>query len=184
VVETYSAECNTLIVALTVKKMVLFGLVIQLIFDDEYKSLSCSFVQPPVTSSLSVINILLSILFSDTPSLYVYLLYERPSLTPCKTTTTAAVNNDNNWIFYLLNSEINSGEAKHRVGMESNMVGQAYRRVRQKVFVSVSMNSARPPPWSIGQSSWLQIQVRFPALPDFLRSSGSGPGSTQPREYN
>jgi hypothetical protein len=35
--------------------------------------------------------------------------------------------------------------------------------------------------------SWLQIQrsrVRFPALSDFLRSSGSGTGSTQPREYN
>jgi hypothetical protein len=35
-------------------------------------------------------------------------------------------------------------------------------------------------------SSWLQIQrsrVPFPALPDFL-SSGSGTGSTQPREYN
>jgi hypothetical protein len=32
---------------------------------------------------------------------------------------------------------------------------------------------------------WLQIQrsrVRFPALPDFLRSSGSGTGYTQPRE--
>jgi hypothetical protein len=32
--------------------------------------------------------------------------------------------------------------------------------------------------------SWLQIQksrVRFPALPDFLRSSVSGMGSTQPR---
>jgi hypothetical protein len=40
------------------------------------------------------------------------------------------------------------------------------------------------PLWSSGQSSWLQIQrsrVRFPALPDFLRSSGSGTGSTQPR---
>jgi hypothetical protein len=34
-----------------------------------------------------------------------------------------------------------------------------------------------PPLWSSGQSSWLQIQrsrVRFTALPDFLRSSGSG----------
>jgi hypothetical protein len=44
-----------------------------------------------------------------------------------------------------------------------------------------------PPLWSSGQSSWLQIlrsQVRFPALPDFLRSSGSGAGSTQPREDN
>jgi hypothetical protein len=40
--------------------------------------------------------------------------------------------------------------------------------------------------WSTGQSSWLQIQrsrVLFPALPDFLRSSGSGTGSTQRREY-
>jgi hypothetical protein len=26
--------------------------------------------------------------------------------------------------------------------------------------------------------------VRFPALPDFLKSSGSGTGSTQPREYS
>jgi hypothetical protein len=35
------------------------------------------------------------------------------------------------------------------------------------------------PLWSSGQSTWLQIQrsrVRFPALPDFLRSSGSGTG--------
>ena len=41
-----------------------------------------------------------------------------------------------------------------------------------------------------GQSFWLQIQrsrVRFPALPDFLSSIGSGTGSTQhrePREVN
>jgi hypothetical protein len=41
-----------------------------------------------------------------------------------------------------------------------------------------------PPLCSIGQSSWLQVWDRFPALPDFLRSSGSGTGSTQPREYN
>jgi hypothetical protein len=27
-------------------------------------------------------------------------------------------------------------------------------------------------------------RVRFPALPDFLRSRGSGMGSTQPREDN
>jgi hypothetical protein len=29
-----------------------------------------------------------------------------------------------------------------------------------------------------------EVQVRFPVLPDFLRSSGSGRGSTQPRGYN
>jgi hypothetical protein len=44
-----------------------------------------------------------------------------------------------------------------------------------------------PPLLSSGQSSWLQIQrfrVRFPSLPDFLSSNGSGTGSTQPREDN
>ena len=48
-------------------------------------------------------------------------------------------------------------------------------------------NSLCPPLWSSGQSFWLQIQrsrFRFPALPDFLSSSGSGTGSTQPREVN
>jgi hypothetical protein len=29
-----------------------------------------------------------------------------------------------------------------------------------------------------------EVRFRFPALPDFLRSSESGTGSTQPREYN
>jgi hypothetical protein len=29
-----------------------------------------------------------------------------------------------------------------------------------------------------------EVRVRFPVLPDFLRKSGSGTGSTQPREYN
>jgi hypothetical protein len=41
--------------------------------------------------------------------------------------------------------------------------------------------------WSSGHSFWLQMQrswVRFPALPDFLRSSGSGTGFTEPREDN
>jgi hypothetical protein len=44
-----------------------------------------------------------------------------------------------------------------------------------------------PPLWSSGQSSWLQFQrsrVRFLELQDFLTSSGSGTGSTQPCEYN
>jgi hypothetical protein len=43
----------------------------------------------------------------------------------------------------------------------------------------------RPPLWSSGQSFWLLTQscrVRLPALPDFLSSSGSGTGSTQPGE--
>jgi hypothetical protein len=36
-----------------------------------------------------------------------------------------------------------------------------------------------PPLWSSGQIQ--RSRVRFPGLPDFLRSSGSGTGSTQPR---
>jgi hypothetical protein len=45
----------------------------------------------------------------------------------------------------------------------------------------------RPSLWSSGQSSWLQIhrsRVRFPTLQNFLRSSGSVTGPTQPREDN
>jgi hypothetical protein len=41
----------------------------------------------------------------------------------------------------------------------------------------------KPPLWSSGQSSWLQTQrtrVRFPPQPDFMSSSGSETGFTQP----
>ena len=57
---------------------------------------------------------------------------------------------------------------------------------KKKTFLSRS-TTFRPPLWSSGQSFWLQIQrsrLRSPALPDFLSSSGSGTGSTQPREVN
>jgi hypothetical protein len=55
------------------------------------------------------------------------------------------------------------------------------------ILFPICMSTVRPPLWSIGQSSWLQIQrsqVRFPALPYFLKSSGSGTRFTQPREDN
>jgi hypothetical protein len=44
----------------------------------------------------------------------------------------------------------------------------------------------RPPLWSSGQSSWLQIQRSGfdPSRYQILRDSGSGAGSTQPREHN
>jgi hypothetical protein len=37
-----------------------------------------------------------------------------------------------------------------------------------------------------GQSFWLhpEVRIRFSSLPDVLRSSGTGTGSTQLREYN
>jgi hypothetical protein len=59
------------------------------------------------------------------------------------------------------------------------------RHVNNTYFLSV-LDQGQPL-WSSAQSSWLQIQrswVRSPALPDFLRSSGSVSGSTQPRENN
>ena len=55
------------------------------------------------------------------------------------------------------------------------------------IIICQSDRSSGPPLWSSGQSFWLQIQrsrVRSPALPDFLSSSGSGTGSTQPHEVN
>ena len=55
------------------------------------------------------------------------------------------------------------------------------------IYIYIYIYMSWPPLWSSGQSYWLQIQrsrVRFPALPDFLSSSGSGTGSTQPREVN
>ena len=62
-----------------------------------------------------------------------------------------------------------------------------WQLLKRTAIISLSSAKLRPPLWSSGQSFWLQIQrsrVRFPALPDFLNSSGSGTGSTQPREVN
>jgi hypothetical protein len=56
---------------------------------------------------------------------------------------------------------------------------QTYSRSEIKYTVCVN----RPPLWSSVQTYWLQSlssRVRFPALPDFLSSSRSGTGSTQP----
>jgi hypothetical protein len=55
----------------------------------------------------------------------------------------------------------------------------------QGIYIYVPQRQGGPPLRSSDRSSWLQIQrfrVRLPVLPDFLRSSGSGTGSTQPRE--
>jgi hypothetical protein len=59
------------------------------------------------------------------------------------------------------------------------------RAQAQGIFSEIKLHSGRFL-WSSGQNSWLQIQrsqVRFTALPDFLRSCGSGTGST-PHEDN
>jgi hypothetical protein len=53
-------------------------------------------------------------------------------------------------------------------------------------YMLILMGTFRPPLWSSGQFLVTDPEVRvlFPALQDFPRSSGSGRGSTQPREYN
>ena len=56
----------------------------------------------------------------------------------------------------------------------------AFKYTNETQLINLDMRSS-------GQSFWLQVErsrVRFPALPDFLSSSGSGTGSTQPREVN
>jgi hypothetical protein len=90
-------------------------------------------------------------------------------------------------------------EHKHFLATESVISSQGIKAIRKHVafFRNTVQNSfsklwilcteIRPPLWSSGQSFWLQIprsRVRFLALSDFLRSSGSGTVPTQPREDN
>jgi hypothetical protein len=48
----------------------------------------------------------------------------------------------------------------------------------------VSNVTASADQWSEFLATDPEVRVRFPELPHFLTSSGSGTGSTQPREYN
>ena len=89
---------------------------------------------------------------------------------------------------------INLAEYCSRAGSQQNVkihiLTEPYFLLKSKMFntsLTTSCRHDRPPLWSSGQSFWLQIQrsrVRFLALPDSLSSSGSGTGSTQPREVN
>jgi hypothetical protein len=45
-----------------------------------------------------------------------------------------------------------------------------------------SINTASVVKWSLFLVTVPEVRVRFPTLPDFLRSSGCRTGSTQPRE--
>jgi hypothetical protein len=68
-----------------------------------------------------------------------------------------------------------------------NIYPNIWHFFQKAVSLTIQLLGIRPPLWYIDRSPWIQIQrsrVGFPALPDFLRSSGSGTGFTQPREDN
>ena len=75
----------------------------------------------------------------------------------------------------------------NRLFAETSTWQHSQQTSKQPAGFKHATQASWPPLWSSGQSFWLQIQrsrVRFPALPDFLSSSGSGTGFTQPREVN
>jgi hypothetical protein len=62
----------------------------------------------------------------------------------------------------------------------------ASSEIISRIYPVLHVTLNKPSLWSSGQSSWLQnlrSRVRFPAPLDFLSSSGSGMGPTQPRGY-
>jgi hypothetical protein len=68
----------------------------------------------------------------------------------------------------------------------NKLISQMYRTKRES-FIQLRSTKKIIFTHLSGQSFWLQIQrsrAWFPALPDFLRSRGSGTGSSQPREDN
>jgi hypothetical protein len=61
------------------------------------------------------------------------------------------------------------------------------RNVVDQTFYLMSVHfrvAASVVQWSKFLTADPEVWARFPALSDFLRGSGSGKGSTQPREYN
>ncbi|PNF30731.1 hypothetical protein B7P43_G06146 [Cryptotermes secundus] len=62
---------------------------------------------------------------------------------------------------------------------------EKYEEFLQRINAEASTNSVENlSPWSEFLASDPEVRVRFPALQDFLRSSGSGTGSTQPHDDN
>jgi hypothetical protein len=116
----------------------------------------CNFHHSPITLSLFGPDILLSTLFSNTLSLCFSLNVRDQVSHPYRTTGKIIV-------LYILILELE---------------------------IRTPNSYLRPPLWSSGQSSWLQIlrpgfdSRHYQIFWRKKNSSGSGTGSTQPREYN
>jgi hypothetical protein len=61
------------------------------------------------------------------------------------------------------------------------IVNKPRTRSQDKYFTSCAFFCALSRIWTASDP---EVRVRFPSLQEFLKSSGSGTGSTQPREDN
>jgi hypothetical protein len=89
-------------------------------------------------------------------------------------------------MYLLLHAGRGGSPTRLHTGLHTEVGFGLMRKSRHYMFVAKGIHSA-PTQELIShllfQTSWLQTQrsrVRFPALPDFLSSSGSGAGSIQP----
>jgi hypothetical protein len=82
---------------------------------------------------------------------------------------------------------VRTWELKHETRHQAT-AGDDSSRLRRfsKSLKQLCMDTLDPSvvSWSEILATDPQVCVRFPALPDFLRSSGSGKGPTQTRVYN
>jgi hypothetical protein len=89
------------------------------------------------------------------------------------------------WVHYLATNEAVYFIDVLKCGLSKQICARVSESMERSHQFRNWFGAGRPPLWSSDQSSWIQIQrsrVRFPALQDFLRNSGSGTGSTQPRD--
>jgi hypothetical protein len=95
-------------------------------------------------------------------------------------------NECNGFLHHFINNKLDEYVTELNILLNNSSFKNKNHSLVQYFYTHLN-NECWPPLWSSGQSFWLQIQrsgVRFPTLPYFLRGSGSGTGSTQPREYS
>jgi hypothetical protein len=171
--------------------------------------LLCSFLLPRVTLSLFGLNFLLSTLFSNTLSLCSSLVSEtkfhtHTELLPCPAErklhdgsvptvqTSGCRPHDKLLSQHFIEGPEETRETAKNSGISVRVLNRAppeyrFSPLSANPFLDTIFNLLLGPPlWSSGQSSWLLSQrswFRFPALPNYLRISGPGTGSTQPHEH-